>query len=337
MKALLFLFLIPFSHKILAQCPSGSIGILNANGGCLSGCDLSAYGGPVCDGATGNTSGNPTVFTDITVPLGCTFTLVGVMQNRPGCSASGADGGDGMKVDIAGGGKAFQSGSSNASLNDSYTLTGPGTIRVSCRANRRDEIVTYSVSSSGASCENCYTTLAVELVDFTATKSNENVELFWQTSREYNNDYFSIQRSADGYQFEDIYQLKGVGESNELHNYSVSDVNPLNGISYYRLKQTDIDGTSSISEIRSVVFNQKDELLIFPNPVNGELNLQFAEEAEDKNIQFYNELGQQVFINEMSVENKFIRQYDTESLPNGVYYFTVKTKSAIHSGKFVKV
>ena len=61
-----------------------------------------------------------------------------------------ADSGDKLKVDDVSGAKSFQTGSSNATLEDSYTLTGPGTIRVSGTANRADEVITYKITPVSA-------------------------------------------------------------------------------------------------------------------------------------------------------------------------------------------
>src|SRR5690606_16418899 len=107
-----------------------------------------------------------------------------------GCSASGADGScqtcDVVKVDIVGGVKSYQQGGSNASLIDSYTLVGPGTIRISGRANRADEIITWSVTSGPATCPDCSSILSVELVEFNASMNFENrsVNLAWGTQSE---------------------------------------------------------------------------------------------------------------------------------------------------------
>jgi len=137
-------------------CMTGSIGVSGDGCGCLSGCDLTSFGGPDCGGGvTGNCDlGYLFMSQDINVPAGCEITVIAVMETRPGCSASGADGScstcDRLKVDIPGGTKGFVTGGSNASISDSYTLTGPGTIRISGFANRADEIITYSVDANGS-------------------------------------------------------------------------------------------------------------------------------------------------------------------------------------------
>jgi len=79
-----------------------------------------------------------------------------------------------------------------------------------------------------------------------------NIELYWVTSNEINNDYFTIEKSNDGINFEIVEIILGAGNSDILLEYSFVDKNPINGISYYRLKQTDFDGKFEYSDIISV-------------------------------------------------------------------------------------
>ena len=84
--------------------------------------------------------------------------------------------------------------------------------------------------------------LPVELLTFTAQSWNDFVSLMWATATEINNDFFTIQRSHDGFNFHDIGRVKGKGFSSRIARYTFEDAAPISGISYYRLKQTDYDG-----------------------------------------------------------------------------------------------
>lgn len=257
----LLFFISILTIRLSAQCPSGEIGVSSANCGCLSGCNLTSFGGPDCGGATGNCSaGEVAMSADIIVPAGCTFTVSGTMGNRPGCSASGADSGDKMKVDIPGGSKSLLTGASNATLNDSYTLTGPGTIRVSGTANRADEIITYTTISTG--CINCATALGIELESFTSEPEGRTVKLTWTTASETNTDYFIIDRSGNGIDFEAIGGMQAAGNSNSLRTYTNYDSSPLDGIGYYRIKQVDLDGKFTYTPIRSVMCQESGKALV---------------------------------------------------------------------------
>ena len=106
-------------------------------------------------------------------------------------------------------------------------------------------------------------TLPVTYFNFSASKQQQSVLLSWQTANEINNNYFSIERSS-GRNFNALYKIS----SNDKHAYSYTDLNPLQGNNYYRLKQVDKDGKFSYSQIVSVVFDDANKFVIYPNPVN---------------------------------------------------------------------
>lgn len=84
--------------------------------------------------------------------------------------------------------------------------------------------------------------LPIELLSFTGEPYNNNVMLEWSTASEYNNDYFFIEKSTDGYQWSKISQVEATGNSTVTMNYMVFDTEPKKGINYYRLTQVDFDG-----------------------------------------------------------------------------------------------
>ncbi|MEP1972567.1 MAG: T9SS type A sorting domain-containing protein [Ekhidna sp.] len=115
--------------------------------------------------------------------------------------------------------------------------------------------------------------LPVELVSFSAyfLESNGTVVLDWMTLSEVNNDFFTIERSRDGRVFVPIKRIDGMGNSNSLHKYHAVDDAPLSGRSYYRLKQTDFDGRTSYSEMKSVNVKFKSSIRFFPNPTHDHI------------------------------------------------------------------
>ncbi len=165
-------------------------------------------------------------------------------------------------------------------------------------------------------------TLPIELLDFTAKAAESHVDLNWVTATETNNSHFLIQRSHDGTTFEDVGQLPGAGNSSSTLFYETKDLNPLQGTSYYRLKQVDFDGAFEYSPLRVVTFNSND-LLIFPNPTT------------DGNITIYND---NVEINSIAVYSSDLKLVKSctlidgvnpivniEDLADGAYFLLVKT------------
>ena len=90
-----------------------------------------------------------------------------------------------------------------------------------------------------------------------------------------NNDYFTVLRSADGFRFEPILRVDGAGNSATAIRYADVDEQPLQGLSYYKLRQTDLDGSTSESQVVAVRFsaNKGGSLVAWPNPAESELNL----------------------------------------------------------------
>jgi hypothetical protein len=129
--------------------------------------------------------------------------------------------------------------------------------------------------------------LPVKLLSFDAKVADNTVILSWQTASEINNDYFSVERSIDLIDFTAIAMVEGAGTISNGRTYQITDENPVPKISYYRLKQTDFDGTSAYSAIVSVqlMVEQKNQLTIFPNPNHGIFNITIdSEEPEEYQV-----------------------------------------------------
>jgi hypothetical protein len=146
--------------------------------------------------------------------------------------------------------------------------SGPATIFYSNGA-----ITIYSISAA----TNHYTshgvgndgsTLPIEMSSFTVQKEANNlVKLNWVTQTEINNNYFNVERSLNGVNWESINSYKGAGTSTVSHSYTSNDTKPSNGINYYRIKQTDFDGHYTYSSVKNIDI-EIDSLMfdVFPNP-----------------------------------------------------------------------
>jgi hypothetical protein len=118
--------------------------------------------------------------------------------------------------------------------------------------------------------------LPIELLNFSATLTADKVELSWTTASETGNDYFTIEHSSDLVNFSELGKLSGAGNSTGLRKYSFPDPQPLNGINYYRLKQTDFDGRYSYSQIVSVAMNSSIHESVYPNPATNNLHIDLS-------------------------------------------------------------
>lgn len=118
------------------------------------------------------------------------------------------------------------------------------------------------------------TPLPIELINFMGEMVGEDNLLTWTTVSEHNNDYFTLERSRNGIDFEEIAIIDGAGNSTTHLNYQEFDYNPYQGINYYRLKQTDFDGQYSYSQTIALNRSLDQTILseLFPNPANSSVN-----------------------------------------------------------------
>ena len=180
---------------------------------------------------------------------------------------------------------------------------------------------------------NCGTSLPIGLVSFDAKAVNNNsVNLYWETSSEQNNDYFVIERSLSGYDgWEEIAIVDGAGNSQTSMYYSAVDQMPLNGISYYRLKQIDFDGQERTHEMESVYIDiaGMGDLVIFPNPATDLVTLK-GDIVSLSTFKLLNAMGQDIRMNVSSYkQGDGTLVLDISSLRSGVYM--VKNGSKVYS------
>lgn len=164
--------------------------------------------------------------------------------------------------------------------------------------------------------------LPIELLSFDASVIQSEVLLQWATASELNNDYFTIQRSQSGENWEAIETIKGATDSQVRIDYQTTDTRPHMGVSYYRLKQTDYDGTSTYSPIKRVQVDESYQLKAYPNPTTGKLTVTTGFDIEPQDIRLLNTIGQQVQIQ--------VKQHGDEAEieaidpPPGIYILQVR-------------
>ncbi len=156
--------------------------------------------------------------------------------------------------------------SANNQANLQFRITFNSAVR-SCTAPPNIRIDDFIVFYGGSP-------FPIKLSQFSAQILNKfKVQVNWQTSSEANFSHFEIQRSSDAVGFETIGKENGLANSNDLNSYSFIDEKPFQGLSYYRLKQVDIDGSEEVSKIISINFNLDEGLVFYPNPSTGMIQL----------------------------------------------------------------
>jgi hypothetical protein len=161
--------------------------------------------------------------------------------------------------------------------------------------------------------------------------------LEWTTTAEVNNDYFAVERSFDAKSFSELSKIAALQNSAFAKNYKFLDPKTQKGISYYRLKQVDKDGTFAYSKMISIDAGNLKDLRFFPNPVTSILNLEMPDHmTEEVDLKIINVSGQ-IMVNKKRMKPKNgILSYDLERLPAGVYQIRVTDGKAGYNFSVVK-
>ena len=181
--------------------------------------------------------------------------------------------------------------------------------------------------------------LPITLTSFTANANKNNtVNLKWVTASEYNNDRFEIEHSTNGSDFNLIGTVKGKSKSTELSEYSFIHETSNAGINYYRLKQIDIDGTSTYSDLVAATFKSKE--IKFNNHVIREGQISFAIESPtllDAQLQLIDVSGK-VILRDTQKLNVGINTFELyiPEIPDGIYTASLKTSLGTVNYKFKK-
>lgn len=178
------------------------------------------------------------------------------------------------------------------------------------------------------------TALPLTWISFNAKAVNKNVELDWVTAREINTDYFDVERSSDAQHFVKIGTVPSIENSSVNNDYTFTDDNPVNGKSYYRLKQVDKDGHHSYSIVIGVKMNTGLWVRIAGNPVQHVLNLQISG-TEGKAIpcRILDASGRAY---KSFVATDGSKQINIDDLASGIYYLTYPSGSNEFSMPFTK-
>ena len=178
------------------------------------------------------------------------------------------------------------------------------------------------------------TLLPIQLINFTAVQQNKVVLIKWQTASQLNNASFTIEKSinpaSNPIQLVTVAKIPGAGNSAELLNYMAIDSTPNQGISYYRLTQTDYDGKTTSYNWVPLRFTQSNSFIsvnqfyIFPNPCkNGDIiNINYNAKA-DLSLTLYNIQGEFQFNQTISPSlqtNGLANLNIPNNLPAGIYF-----------------
>ncbi|MBL7738109.1 MAG: T9SS type A sorting domain-containing protein [Chitinophagaceae bacterium] len=165
-------------------------------------------------------------------------------------------------------------------------------------------------------------TLPVRLIGFSISEAADVVKLHWETINEINNAGFSIERSDNGINWIKIGFVTAQPLTSSIHKYNWDDNHPLNGKSYYRLQQTDIDGKYEYSKILLVNRNMTGiDITVYPNPATEMVNINFGSKAFTGTVQLINQAGQLLL--EKNVADQLTFGMNINSFAPGIYNLVI--------------
>ena len=158
----------------------------------------------------------------------------------------------------------------------------------------------------------------------------------WGTVSESNTAQFYLEHSTDGIHFTTAGTLAAAGNSNTALQYSLLHSGAVNGLNYYRIKQTDRDGRFTYSPIVKIL-NRKGngKIVIAPNPASNEVTIYFDKPMAAGNLRLYNSSGQMISLQRIA-EGSQQQKLDVSKLPAGIYQLQVQTATAVETFKLMK-
>jgi predicted esterase len=169
--------------------------------------------------------------------------------------------------------------------------------------------------------------LPVKLKEFTARLHNNKVELKWITTDEKDNASFTVERAGDDQRFSGITTIPGAVDNIGEKEYSFTDASPLSGLSYYRLVQTDLDGTKTYFDIRKILNQQgrSNTVVVSPNPFVSDVSAFLSIDRSQKVIVTVADMNGRTFKSFSGVFSAGSSEikFGASELPKGVYLVKV--------------
>ncbi len=179
--------------------------------------------------------------------------------------------------------------------------------------------------------QNGLNALPVTLTSFTGSQEGDMIQLRWQTASEINNDFFTLERSFDAKTFVPIGKVTGQGNTTEPTDYAFTDYPGVSGLVYYRLSQTDYDGTSETFDVISVNYELSTTgITAWPNPAtDGRINIALPAPVKGKlTATLYAASGQVVLRQEIVNPDKTFSLYLPASSDHGLYLLQLDTQGS---------
>lgn len=211
---------------------------------------------------------------------------------------------------------------------------------------------TYPNQNMNPECCNTINTKDIECMNYTYDLSspvkltafgvealeNRRVSVSWSTLEEINNDYFTVEHSSDGLHFEPAHTA-GANNGSALRRYEWIDPAPANGLNYYRLSQTDLDGQKTMLGLKAVSMEGEARFSVFPNPASA-ANITLLIDwpaAFDGVMEITDADGRVLYNTNLSLESGRNRiEHPVGTLAPGAYWLRLRDGNTTQTRKFFK-
>ena len=229
-------------------------------------------------------------------------------------------------------------GISTTSITGNTTLTSSSSLKICANS-------TFSVSGGGTigsatlnqNCISCDEALPIELIYFTGKKSNDYVLLEWATASEKNNDFFTLLKSYDGVNFNNLIDVGGAGNSSVTMYYNYKDYDHSIGINYYKLRQTDYDGKNVTSKVVSVNDDSFEfNIMVYPIPSSTpNVKLIMYKNLGFVNVTCIDVTGKVIFNTNINSVDGYEYNLGQYKLVSGIYFIKLDTPTNIYIKEFI--
>jgi len=180
--------------------------------------------------------------------------------------------------------------------------------------------------------------LPAELISFKGEALEQGSMLKWTTATEINNEFFTIETSNNGIDFKQLTILKGQGNTSSTSSYNYLDRTANNGLTYYRLNQTDFDGTTVVLAIISIERGETSLNIsdVFPIPTSGFVNIGFmASEQSLVDVEIYDLVGNTIEMHAITSLGNNLLKLNVADYPAGIYFVLIISNENKAIQKFV--
>jgi hypothetical protein len=180
----------------------------------------------------------------------------------------------------------------------------------------------------------CEVVLPINTVAFDAQHLGQAAYLEWTSSTEINNDYYTVERSTQGLEWEGIDTLHVISNSTTPNTYHYIDQAPYTAGTYYRIRQTDLDGVSTVTATKYVSgISDAANFLVFPNPSRGKFSLSLAQDHHFEAYKVIDQVGSIVLTG--TIHTSSSQEIDMTKLDNGLYTLLISGQDAVVSQRVI--